>query len=90
MEKLFRKCALKASPRSIFNFGKNPKQPLHARNSFENRIIKKLQKIELYFFFLFKHKTIKNKRRPGTCDQSLLRLRKTFRNILLLVKLCLI
>ena len=46
MEKSYRKCAQKASPRPLFNFGKYPKQPLHARNSFKNnmfwkRIIKK-------------------------------------------------
>ena len=38
MVKSCRKCAPKASPRAFFNFGKNPKQPLHARNSFENQI----------------------------------------------------
>ena len=48
----------------------NPKQPLHARNSFKskmfrNRIIKNPLKSQLYFFFLtqslFMDKVIKNK-----------------------------
>ena len=38
MEKSCRKYAPKASPRPLFNSGKNPKQPLHARNSFRNKI----------------------------------------------------
>ena len=33
MEKSCRKCTPKAGHRPLFNFGKNPKQPLHARNS---------------------------------------------------------
>ena len=33
-----RKCAPKASPRSLFNLVMNPKQLLHARNSFKNKI----------------------------------------------------
>ena len=49
----------------------NPKQPFHARNSFEskifwNRIIKNLKKSKLYFFFpiqsLLMNKVIKNKK----------------------------
>ena len=51
------KCAPKVNSRSLFNFiNYNPKQPLHARNSFTNqifwkRIIKKLfKKITLFFF----------------------------------------
>ena len=38
MEKSCRKCVTKASPRPLFNFGNNPKQPLHARNLFKNKI----------------------------------------------------
>ena len=38
MEKSYIKWAPKASPRPLFHFGKYPKQPLHARNSFENKI----------------------------------------------------
>ena len=71
MEKLCRKCAPKASPRSLFNFANNPRQTLDAGNSFENKkfwkmIIKKPWKSQLYFFFrtesLFMDKVIKNKR----------------------------
>ena len=39
MEKSCRKCVPKASRRPPFNFGNpNPKQPLHARNSFKSKI----------------------------------------------------
>ena len=46
METSCRKYAAKASPRPRYNFGFDPKQPLHARNSlkgkiFWKRIIKK-------------------------------------------------
>ena len=56
MKKPWRKCAPKANSRPLFSFGKKPKQPLHARNSFTNqmfwkRIIKKFYKRELYFSF---------------------------------------
>ena len=40
MEKSHRKCALKASHRPLFNFGKYPKQTLHAQNSFKNKFKK--------------------------------------------------
>ena len=33
-----RKSAPKASPRPLFNFAKNPKQPLHATNSFKTKV----------------------------------------------------
>ena len=59
----------------------NPKQPLHARNSFKNKIfwkgiVKNLQKIKLYFFFsiqsLLTDKAIKNKSglKPVTSPSS--------------------
>ena len=39
MEKSLRKCALKASPRLFFNIlVNNPKQSLHAKISFKNKI----------------------------------------------------
>ena len=41
MEKSYRKYALKASPRPLFILGNNPKHPLHARNSFKNKIFLK-------------------------------------------------
>ena len=37
MEKSCRKCAPKASPRPLFNFGKQPKTALHEKNSFKNK-----------------------------------------------------
>ena len=51
-----RKCAPNASPRPLFILVNNPKQPLHARNSFKNTIFwkginKNLSKSKLYFFF---------------------------------------
>ena len=41
MEKSCRKCAPKASPRTLFILVNNPKQSLHARNSFKNKIFSK-------------------------------------------------
>ena len=37
-EKIMCKNVPKASPRPLLNFGKNPKQPLHSRNYFKNKI----------------------------------------------------
>ena len=41
MEKSNRECAPKASPRPFFILVNNPKQSLHARNSFKNKIFSK-------------------------------------------------
>ena len=38
MEKSCRKCVQKASPRPIFIFVNNPKQPLQASNSIKNKV----------------------------------------------------
>ena len=38
MEKSCRKYAAKASPRPLYNLVSNPKQQLHARNSFKSKI----------------------------------------------------
>ena len=46
MEKSCRNCASKASPRPLFYFGKQPKQPLHARNS-----SRKTKKVKFIFSF---------------------------------------
>ena len=35
MGKVYGKCTPRASPRPLFNFGKQLKVPMHARNSFE-------------------------------------------------------
>ena len=51
MKKLCRKCAPKASPRPLFNFVNNPKQPLHARNYFEIGLSKSLKKVNFIFSF---------------------------------------
>ena len=37
MEKPWRECKPKVSPKPLFKFGNNPKQALHARNSFKNK-----------------------------------------------------
>ena len=37
MAKSCRKYAAKASHRPLYNFGKNPKQPLQAKNYFKNK-----------------------------------------------------
>ena len=61
----------KLGPGPFFILVNNPKQPLHARNSFKNKmfwkgIIKNLLKSKLYFFIptqsLLMYKVIKNKR----------------------------
>ena len=51
MEKPCWKCTPKASPKALFNFVNNPKQPLHARNSFKNKIFWKrvIKKLTLFF-----------------------------------------
>ena len=51
MERSCRKCAPKASPRPLSNFGNKPKQPLHARNSSENKLSKSLKKVNFIFSF---------------------------------------
>ena len=55
MEKSCRKCALKASSRPLFYFGKYPKQLLHARNSLkigylERELLKTFKKVNFFFF----------------------------------------
>ena len=69
--KSYRKCEPKASPRPFLILVNNPKQSLHAINSFKNkifwkRIIKNAWKSKLYFFFwtqsFLMDKIIKNKR----------------------------
>ena len=41
MEKSWRKCAAKASSRPFLILVNNPKQPLHVRNHFKNKIFLK-------------------------------------------------
>ena len=41
MEKLYTKCAQKTSPDPVSILVNNPKQQLHARNSFKSKIFKR-------------------------------------------------
>ena len=87
MKKSYRKCVPKASPGPLFYYGKQPKQPLHARNYFKNIFISKggLSKpLKLTFFsllnpVLFNGQTHQKQKGPGTSDQSLFRLQNKFR-----------
>ena len=65
----------------------NPKEPLYARNSFENKISWKriIKNIFLPNPVLFNVKSYQKQKGPGGSDQSLLRLQNMFRNIPLLV-----
>ena len=72
----------------------NPKQPLHARDSFKNkmswkRITKMPFKSWLYFFLsnpvLFNGQDFEKQKGPWTSDQLLLRLQNKFRKTPLLV-----
>ena len=71
----------------------NPKQPLHTRNSFKNKILKEdYQKAfkKLTLFFLsnsvpFSEQSYQKQKGPGTSDQSLFKLHNKFRKIHLLV-----
>ena len=81
IEKSCRKCAAKASPRPIYNFGKQPKTAIASRNYFKSKII---------VFFLsnpvpFNRQNYQKQKGPGISDQSLLMLRNKFRKIPLLV-----
>ena len=56
MQKPYRKCAPKASPRLLFILVNNPKQPLNARSSFKNRyfergLSKTFKKLNFIFSF---------------------------------------
>ena len=67
----------------------NPKQPLHARNSFQNNILeedyqKALKKFILLFLlnpFPFNEQDYKKQKGPRTSDQSLFVLQSRFRKI---------
>ena len=93
MEKSCRKCAIKASPRPLFNFDKYPKTAIACKKFFRNKmfwkgIIKKPLKGWLYFFsnpFLFNRQSYRKQREPGTSDHSLFRLQSKSRKLPLLV-----
>ena len=65
----------------------NPKQPFHARNSFENHILKEdyqkvLKKLTLFFPsnpVPFSGQHYQKEKGPGTSDQSLFRLHNKFK-----------
>ena len=72
----------------------NPKQPLHARNSFKNKIFwkkiikKAFKKLTLFFpskLVLCNGQSYQKQKGPGTSDQSFLKLWNKFRKIPLLV-----
>ena len=72
----------------------NPKQPLHARNYFKNKILKEnyqkgLKKKSTSFFLPnlvpLNGQSYQTQKRPGTSDQLLFRLQNKFRKIPLLV-----
>ena len=56
MDKSFRKCALKASPRPLFYFGEKPETGITRNNFFQNQDVlkrdyqKPLKKLTLFFF----------------------------------------
>ena len=83
MEKSCRKCVTKLVPDSILILVSNPKQPLHAKNSFkkikyfERRLSKSLTTVNLTFFLNpvpFSGKSYQKQKRLGTSDQLLFRL----------------
>ena len=86
MQKLF--------PDLFFNLVNNLKQPLHAKNSFENIMSWKgdyrnsLKKLTLLFLsnpVPFNGQGYQKQKEPGTSDQSLFRLQNRFRKIPFLV-----
>ena len=68
----------------------SPKQPLHGRNSFKNKVIcKRIIKKPLTLFFLlnpvpFNGQDYEKGKGPRTSDQSLFRIQSKFRKIILL------
>ena len=83
----------KLVPDPFFILLYNPKQPLHARNSFENNILKEdyqkpFKKSTLSFLLNpvpFNLQSYQKQKGPGTSDSSLFRLRNKFRKIPLVV-----
>ena len=93
MEKSCRKCAQKLVPDPFLILVNNPKQPLHARNSFKNKyferlLSKSLKKVNSIFSFKPGHlQWTKLSKTKGAriSDHSLSRLQNKFRKIPLLV-----
>ena len=70
----------KLAPVPFFNLVNNPKQPLHARNSFKNKIFliedyqKSFKKLTLFFLLNpvpFNGQCYQKQKGPGTSDQLL-------------------
>ena len=86
MEKSCKNVHQKLVPDSVFILVNNPKQPLHARNSFKNKILKEefqkpLKKSALFFLsnpVPFNGQSYQKQKGPGTSDQCLFRLRNKF------------
>ena len=83
MEKSCKRCAPKASPRPIFNFGKQPKTAIACKKFFWKYDIlkegyqKPFKKSTLFFLpnpVPFNVESYQKQKGPGTSDQSLLRI----------------
>ena len=77
---------------SFFILVNNPKQPLHARNSFKNKVFerglsKTLKKLTIFLLnpFLFNGQSYQIQKGPRTSDQLLFRLQTKLTKISLLV-----
>ena len=83
----------KLFPDPFFILVNNPKQPLHTRNFFKNKIFwkdyqKPFKKLTLFFLsnpVPFNGQSCQKQKGPGTSDQLLFRLQNKFRKIPLLV-----
>ena len=92
IDRLLNNLPLKLVPDPFFILVNNPKQPLHARNSFKN-ILKRdyqnpLKKLTLFFLsnpVPFNEQSYQKQKGPGTSDQSLFRLLNKFTKISLLI-----
>ena len=94
MEKLCRKCALKASPRPLFYFGKQPKTDIACMQEillkiryFERDYQKPLKKLTLFFLsnpVPFNGPSHQKQKELGTSGRWLFRLRNKFSKISLL------
>ena len=92
MEKLYIKCAPKASPRALFNLGKLPKtvityKKFFLKKHFEKVLSKSLKKINFISLWnpvSFNGQSYQKQKGPRPNDQFLFRLQNKFRKIPLL------
>ena len=82
----------KLVPDTFLIFANNPKQPLHARNCFKNKIFRKIKKALKKSTSIFLLNSVPlngqdygKQKGPGTSHQWLFRLQNKFRKIPLLV-----